>query len=190
MPTWYRRRPISAARRSSMPRSSMRLAHIEVGFARGDDAQPRPRAVEHDPVELVCARIGQRGIDAVVLHPPLLREAGVGPADAWAVRGQLAILRQDNSYAVRIDHHGGGALHGVGERLEADPAAGVARHRPAVQPQVQVLLHAGRRQHRDHRRGELVVALIGQARRAGAHGRRPPPPAPRRAWTCRHSWHA
>ena len=124
------------------------------------------RTVEHDPVELVGARIGQGGIDAVVLHPPLLRKTGVGPADTRSIDGQLAILRQEDAYAVRIDHHGCRTLHGVGQRLEADPAAGVARHRPAVQPQVQVLLHAGRREHRHHRGGELVIALIGQARRA------------------------
>ena len=40
-----------------------RLAHVEVGLAAGDDAQPRARAVEDDAVELVGARIGDRRID-------------------------------------------------------------------------------------------------------------------------------
>ena len=59
------------------------------------------------------------------------------------------------------------ALDGVGHALEADPAAGVARHRPAVQAEVDDLLHRRRIEHRHHRGGELVIGLVRQRRRLG-----------------------
>ena len=67
----------------------------------------------------------------------------------------------------RIDVHRRRAFDRVGDALEADPAARVARHRPAVQAEVEDLLHRRRIQHRHHRRGELVIGLVRQRRGLG-----------------------
>jgi hypothetical protein len=51
--------------------------------------------------------------------------------------------------------------------FEADPAAGIAAHREAVQPEVDDLLHRRRIEHRHHRGGELVIGLMRERRRLG-----------------------
>ncbi len=141
-----------------------RLAHVEVALARRDDAEPRLRAVDDDPVEPVDARVVQRRVDLVVLHPRLGDEERIGPADRDAVGRQREVVGDDDVDAVRVDRHRGRALDRVRDALEADPQARVAAHRPAVQAQVEDLLHGGRVEHRDHRRRELVVRLVRQRR--------------------------
>ena len=50
------------------------LAHIQVGLARGDDAEGAPLAVEHDTVESIGAREGLRGGQLEVDEPTLHRQ--------------------------------------------------------------------------------------------------------------------
>ena len=105
-----------------------RLAHVEIGLAGGDDAQPAPRAVDHHAVESVGAREG------LGRRQPHVVEVGLGddgPAHALGVAQR--VLGQDDADPLRIDRHRAGALDGVRQALEADPAARVAGQRPAVQ---------------------------------------------------------
>ncbi len=145
-----------------------RLPHVEVALAAGDDPEPRLGRIDDDPVELVHAAVVQRGVDLVVLHPRLGGEERVGPADREAVRRQRKIVRDDDRRAVRTDVHGRRGLDGVGDAFEAHPATGIARHRPAVQAEVENLLHRRRVEHGHHRRGELVVRLVRQRGRLRA----------------------
>jgi hypothetical protein len=152
-----------------------RLAHVHVRLARGDDPEPRPRAVDDDAVQVVGAAVRERGVELVVEEPLLLHEERVGPADIEAIRGEDDVGRQGHLHPVGIDIHRGRALDDVGDALERYPAARVARHRVAVYAEVEVLLHRRRVEHRHHDRLEDVIGLVRQRRRlcgvvvAGAH---------------------
>ena len=159
--------PISAASASVMPEVVERLAHVEVALAAGDDAQPRRGGVDDDAVELVDPAVVQRRIDLVVLHPRFSGEKCVGPADVHAVGRQGKIVGHDDRHPVGIDAHRRRTLDRVGHALEADPQPGVAAHRPAVQAEIDDLLHRRRVEHRHHRRRKLVVGLVRQGRGLG-----------------------
>ena len=73
-----------------------RLAHIEIGFAGGDDAEPRLRRVDDDAVEPVGAGEGERRRHLEAVQPRFLVERRVGPADVEPARRHLEILRQDD----------------------------------------------------------------------------------------------
>jgi hypothetical protein len=68
---------------------------------------------------------------------------------------------------MRIHVHRGRGFHRVGQRLEGHPAARIARQGPAMHAEVEIVLHAGRGQHRHHHRLEEVVGLVGQRGRLG-----------------------
>src|SRR5207302_1701652 len=57
------------------------LAHIEIGFAGGDDAEARARAVDDDAVEPVGACEGLRRRQFIAVQPVLLVERRVRPAE-------------------------------------------------------------------------------------------------------------
>jgi hypothetical protein len=143
-----------------------RLAHVEVGLAAGDDAQSRPRRIEHHAVEPVGARVRDRGVDLVLVHPPLLHQLRIGPAQVQPVGGQDEVVGQADLDAMGVDLHRGRALDRVGGGLQRHPAPGVARHSPAVQPEVEAILDARRREHRNAARREHVLALVRDRRRA------------------------
>ncbi len=157
--------PISAASSSRDAEVVERLAHVEVALAAGDDAEPRLRGIDDDAVKSIDAAIVQGRVDLEVLHPRFGGEESVRPADRNAIRRQRKVVGNDDLGALRIDRDRRRALDGVGDALEADPDPRVARHRPAVQSQVEDLLHRRRVEHRNHRRGEHVVRLVRQRRR-------------------------
>ena len=103
MPILYRRMPMSRAACSSMPRSASawRVSRYDL------PAVMMPifalRAVPDDAVQLVGARIGQRRVPLVVVHPRFLLQHGVRPADVQAARRQLEIVRQRDLHALRIE---------------------------------------------------------------------------------------
>ena len=136
-----------------------RLAHIKVGLASRDDAEPRPRAVEHRLVEPVCAGIGLGRPEPVLVDPALHLERLVRQPDIEPVRREHEVLRQAHGDPVRVHVHRGRALDGLVDGLEPDPAPGVAGHGPAVDAQVEVVLHPRGAQHRDHGRGQHGLAL-------------------------------
>jgi hypothetical protein len=124
------------------------------------------RAVDHRAVEPVGAREGERGIELVPCSRSSCASGGSGPADVQPPRRHLEILRQAIARArVDVDEAELSTVSAIA--LHRDPAAGVARHRPAVRPS-RGFLHAGRVQHRDHRVHEGVFALVrGGGRLAG-----------------------
>ncbi len=146
------------------------LAHIEVGFAGGDDAESCRFAasgrVNHDLVQPIGAAIGLRGIELVIQQAGLLQQAIIRPADIEAVRGQGEIRGHNDLDAIQRDVHRGRGFDRVRHCLEADPATGIAAHGPAVQAEVQVFLHAGRHQYRHHRGLQRVFRLVGNGGRA------------------------
>ena len=117
-----------------------RLAHIEIGLARGDDAEPRARAVEHDPVEAIGPREGVDGGQLRRSRRSCL-ERVYGPADVEAARRHLEILGERDLDAMRIDIDRGRAFDRLGDRLESDPAAGEARQREAIEAEIEKVLH-------------------------------------------------
>ena len=73
---------------------AQRLADVLVALARGHDAEPRVRRIHGDAVDLVGAGKGDRGKPLVVLQPPVLVVAVVGPAQIEAARRHLEIGRE------------------------------------------------------------------------------------------------
>ncbi|CUJ49355.1 Uncharacterised protein [Achromobacter xylosoxidans] len=157
------------AHRLAQPQVGQRLTRIQVGLARGHDAEARV-ARRHLPqlaVQVIGAGVGQRRVQLVVQQPRLLLQGRVRDADVKAVRRQLEIPGQHDLHTVRIHVHRGRHLDDVGDALHPDPDAGIAAHGPAVQAVVQHFLHAGGEQRRDHAGLEDVVALVRQRRRLG-----------------------
>ena len=62
-----------------------------------------------------------------------------------------------------VEFDRGRAVHGLGDRLQRDPAAGIARHRPAVEAEIENFLYPGRVKHRDAGVHERVFRLMGQS---------------------------
>ncbi len=122
-----------------------RLPHIEIGLAGRNDAEPRPRRIEHDAVEAVGAREGLRPPPLRAVQPPLLLEPVHRRIAASGCSGRPAASRNragmDDRDALRIDVDRGRALDRLAGRLEADPAAGKARQREAEEAEIEILLH-------------------------------------------------
>ena len=139
-----------------------RLPDVKIGLAGRNNAEARVGAVDHDAVQPVGPGISHRGVDLVALQSQFLRQGLVRPPDAEASRRDGEIFRQLRFDPEGVDLHGGGGLNRVRDRPHRDPAAGIARHCPAVQPEIQELLNPRRVQDRHHRRGEDMVALVRQ----------------------------
>ncbi len=104
-----------------------RLAHVGVGLARGDDAQPRVRRIDDDAIEPVGAAVGEGGVELEVQQPVFLHQRRIGPADVEAVGRHLEIGRQADLDAMRIAVDRCGGLDRIGDGLERHPATRVAR---------------------------------------------------------------
>ena len=112
--------------------------------------------------------IGQGGIGLVLLHPRFLDQRRIGPADRQAARRHDEVLRAARPRPGAGRCRPTAVLSTVSvTALKRDPAAGIARHRPAVDAEVEIVLHARRVQHRDHGGGEDVVGLVRQRRGLG-----------------------
>ncbi len=111
------------------PELAQRLPDILVALARRHDTEPRVRRIHGDAVDLVGAGECDRGETLVVLQAAVLIVAVIGPAQIEAAGRHLEIGRDDERLHLvgKIDLRGG--LHGLGDHLHADPAAGIARHR-------------------------------------------------------------
>ena len=136
-----------------------RVRGVEPGLARGDDADLRLGAPQHAAVDSIGAGKGFGGEALVVVQARLLGHGRVAPADVEAAFGQDEVGRGHDPEAMRVAVHHLGDLDRVLDALQAHPAAGVARERPAEEPVVEHLLDAGRREDRHHRvdEGELRV---------------------------------
>ena len=144
-----------------------RLAHVEVGLARGDDAQPAAGRVDHDPVESVGAHVGLGGGEFHLEELPLDFQQRIAAADV-VVSFRERELRIDGSDAVRPHQDRGAAVDGVCDALEPHPATGVAGERPAVESQVDVVLDVGWIEDGNPAVDEGLLALVGDRGGLGA----------------------
>src|SRR5215471_7852577 len=145
-----------------------RLAHVEIGLADRDDADPRAAAPRRDgAVEPVGAHEREHGIALVVMQARLHAEHGVVEPDVEPAGRRRVIGRDHDVDAVEaaVDH--GGRLDRLVHAFETDPGAGEARHGPAVDAVIDDLLHAGRVQDRDHHVDEVELGLVRGGRRFG-----------------------
>ncbi|MDQ1091320.1 hypothetical protein QE400_000733 [Xanthomonas sacchari] len=106
------------------------------------------------------------GAHRVTVQAHFLVQRRIRPADVEAARRQFEILRQHDLPRERVHLHRGRGFDRLGDGLEADPAPGVAAHRPAEQAHVEDVLHPGRIEHRHHRADELVLRAVRQGRAA------------------------
>ena len=143
------------------------LSHVEIGLAGGDDAKPRLFGLDHRAVDPIGSGEGQRGVNHVPLQTLLGGHAVLGHAHIEAARRHLEIVWQVDLQTVGIDRHRGCTLDHLGDRLEADPAARIARHGPAEQPEIEDVLDMRGVEQRRHHRSEHVVGLVRQGRGAG-----------------------
>jgi hypothetical protein len=85
------------------------------------------------------------------------------PSRGRMLRPPGGSLKSDGTTGrMRVDRgvDGGGRFHRVLEHLQADPCAGEAAHRPAVEAVIENFLHAGRRQDRHHHIDEMELGLM------------------------------
>ena len=158
-----------------------RLTGIEIGFPRRDDADRRPRRAHHDAVEPVRPRIGLRRGQPDIDRPRLLIERRVGQPEPGIGMRPLGVADMEIR---QIEGDGGRTIHHVAHRLEPHPAARPARHRPAMQPQLQQIPHIRRHQDRHGGRDQRRFRLMRHGRGLAAmviprHHQHPP--GPRRA---------
>jgi hypothetical protein len=93
---------------------------------------------------------------------PLRLQRWIRPADVQSARRHLEIGGQHRLHTRRIAVDGCGTLDGLGDRLEADPAAGETRQREAEQAEVEIILQRRRVDDRHHRSGKDLLALVRQ----------------------------
>src|SRR5581483_7163862 len=149
-----------------------RLAHVEIRLARCDDSEARIRRIDNRVVELVGARIGERGVNLVILHQRFLLDPLPAYGAAVQARVQAAgrhneVLGQFDPQAERIGLHRGARFDGIRQRLETDEAAGVARHGPPVQTEIEIFLNVAGIEHRNDAGGEQMIALVRKRRGIG-----------------------
>ena len=140
------------------------MGGVEPGLARGDDADPRLGVAEDAAVDSVRAGKGFGGEALVVVQARLLGDRGVAAADVEAALGQGEVGGRHDLQAVRVAVDDLGDLDGVLDAFQADPAAGVARERPAEEAVVEHLLHAGGREDGHHRVDERELGVVQDGR--------------------------
>nr|GFA13410.1 hypothetical protein [Tanacetum cinerariifolium] len=145
-----------------------RLAHVQVGLAGGDDAQPRLWRIDHHFVEVVGPRKRPRRIDFVGVEPCLLGKGRIRPANVQAALGNLEVFRDAGLDAQRVDFNHRGRIDVFRNGLHRHPATAVARELPADDAVIENFLDIARVEHRDHRGDERVFALVRDGRRFAA----------------------
>ena len=110
-----------------------RLAHVEIGFADGDDADARRLPTGEDGlVELVGAQVGEDRGALVQVQALFLVEEIELAADAEAARRHDEIIGDRDADPVDRAVDRGGRFDVVLDAFQADPDAGEARERKAV----------------------------------------------------------
>ncbi len=142
-----------------------RLQEILPRLAGRDDADARVRAVADHAVEFIRAGVGERRRELVVVEPLLLHERHVDRTGADSARRFARPLGNDDRGRVRADIDRAAALGDVGDDFHPDPAAGKARHRDAVQAEVDQLLGVRRIEDGHADRDERGVGKIDRRRR-------------------------
>ena len=138
-----------------------RLAHVEIGFAGGDDADLGVSPARDDGlVEFVGAHEGEHGVALVVVQARFLAEDGIDQPDIEPALGHLEIGRRDQLDAIDGPVHHAGRFDRLVHAFERGPGAGVARHGPAIERVVDDLLHAARIEDRHHHVDEMEFRLM------------------------------
>src|SRR5580704_15821521 len=119
-----------------------RLAHVEVGFAGSDDSEARPGTIDDDAVEPIGACESQCRVKLVFMQPEFLIERLIGPANIQSPRRHLEIVGEHDFGALRVDLDRGRTVDSLGDRLKGYPTPGVARHRPAIEAEIEDFLHS------------------------------------------------
>ena len=123
--------------------------------------------IDHRVIELVGSHIGERGIPLEIEEARLLLKRRVGPTDVQAMRiimGIIKILRDHDPDPIRIDLDRCRGFDHFSDGLHRDPQARPARHRPAMQAEIEIFLHGGRIKHRQATSLEDVIRLMRQGR--------------------------
>jgi hypothetical protein len=141
-----------------------RLARVEIGLAGGHDADARARRIDHGLVEAIDAHEGAHGVHLRSVQALFRFERRIGITDAEAARRKLEVGRHHDLDALGVDPDRRAALDRFGDRLEAHPAARVARQREAQDAEVEIFLNRRRIHDGDHRGRENLFALMRQGR--------------------------
>ncbi len=142
-----------------------RLAHVQIGLAAGHDAETPVGAVQHGLVQFVGTRERQDRVDLVAVKPFLHFQRSVRIADAQSPFRHCEIVGPANIDPVRIDIDRGRTVDRLGDQFERRPAPGIARHRPAVEAEIEKFLDTCGIQDRDHRVHERIFRLMRGCRR-------------------------
>ncbi len=140
------------------------LAHVQIGLAGGDDAQPRLRRIDHHLVQLVGTGEGPGGVDLVGVESRLLGQRRVRPADVQTAFGYIEVVRDTGFDPQWIDLDHRGRVDVLGNGLHRHPATAVARQLPANDAVVENLLNITGVEHGDHRGDERMLTLVSDGR--------------------------
>ncbi len=138
-----------------------RLPNIEIAFAGGDDADLRVAAARSDgAVELVGAHEGKHRVALVIVQPRLLGKDRIVEADIKSAFGHRKVGRDDDVDPLQAGVNRRRRFDGLVHRLERNPGAGEARHRPTVEAVIENLLDPRGVQDRDHNVDEMIFGLV------------------------------
>ena len=125
------------------------LAQHRKSLAAHGDAKARIGAIQYHAINAIGAR---KGIGAWQLHMAqtlFLHHRRISRADMHAIGHAWHALRFTRGVKGGVQHHRHGRIHGVGHTFHANPGAGIATKRNALQPIFQHLAHIGGIQHGD-----------------------------------------
>ncbi len=142
-----------------------RLEKILPRLSGRDDPDAGLRVVANHTVQLIGSGVDERGGELVAIKPLLLHERHVDDAGAETARRLARSLGDDDRRRFRADIDRAAALGDVGDDFHADPAAGKARHRDAVQAEVDQFLGIRRIEDRHADRDERGVGIVDRGRR-------------------------
>src|SRR6185437_134518 len=104
----------------------------------------------HDAVEAVDAHEGLDGSHLRSVQSPFLIERRIGITDAETAWRQLEIRRHHDLDTLGIDPDRSARFDRLGDRLEADPAARIARERETQDAEIEIFLDRRRIDDWDH----------------------------------------
>ena len=137
-----------------------RLAHIQIGLAGTDDGQAAALAIDHDAVDAIGPGKGGGSRQPVVDQPILFHQRGQVLPQVEALRRQPDIGGGDIGATGVRQLDAAGEVECVGDALESDVAAAVARHGPPEQPELDDLANGGGVEHRHHGGNQRVFRLV------------------------------
>ena len=102
-----------------------RLHDIQIGFTRGDDAEPGVAAVEHNSIQSVNPGKLARSINFELIEATFLFKGCVWPTGMNSLFWQHEVLGDNDIDSIRIDFSRDCGVHVLGDRLQRDPGTAV-----------------------------------------------------------------